>query len=445
MSCCCCERWLEQVWRPVDPAPVGRHQFKSCHELCCRRPLWWLAVLLPMLWLGFLARANGAGSLPANPEHVLPLAEETRGVWMWSSDMRPEGAEAAAERLRQHHINKVYFLVKGCGGRVCYPSKIAPASSADGDALQEILDACHKRHIEVHAWYMFNSDSAWGQKHPEDVMWRAGKPDDWKLGPQRAGDGQTIHICPLSQGYLAYLKSQIQEVLDHYAVDGIHLDGIRYSHAQYCFCPRHQALAATNGIHLDKVREAIYDTFYAPQKKRDRYFSLYRSGDPDVTKWVGQRVKEIDGVVKEIRGMVKARNPALVVSASFMPEGGERDDTFALCHYAQNYASAGAELDYILPMTYHKTFGQTPAWVVQIAQNAEQKSHRPVYSGIQGFGRDLTKVPLDAQDKAANPDPSGASSQDLREAVLAIEKQGIKGFVLFRYGSLTDQMWEALP
>jgi len=364
---------------------------------------------------------------------------------MWSSDLRQEGAEAVAERLAQHHINKVFFLVKGTAGRVCYPSKIAPASASGQDALKAILEACHKRHIEVHAWYMYHADTEWGRRFPEDAMWRAGKPEAWDLGPQRANDSQVIHICPLSREYLAYLKSLIQEVLDRYPVDGIHLDGIRYTHVQYCFCPRHQALAATNGIHLDKVREAVYKTFYAPQKEREYYFNRYRAGDRDVAAWVGLREKEIDQAVKEIRDIVKAKNPSLALSASFMPEGGERDDTFALCHYAQNYASAGGQLDYILPMTYHKTFGRTPAWVVQVAQNAEKKSHRPVYSGIQAFGRDLTKVTVEAQEKPASPDSAGASSQDLREAVLAVEKEGVKGFVLFRYGSLTDQMWEALP
>lgn len=469
MSLCCCESWVEHVWRPgvrVRWGSLGRHSFRSRRKLRYRNALWFLmpgevagtaaelvrsalrgrggAVLAPLLLLCFLARASGAGSLPANPEPPIPIADETRGVWMWPSDVRPEGAEAVAERLAQHHINKVFFLVKGTGGRVCYPSQVAPGSPSGQDALKAILDACHKRHIEVHAWYMFNADTAWGKKHPDDAMWRAGKPDAWALGPERAGDAQVIHICPLSQGYLSYIKSQVQEVLDRYPVDGIHLDGIRYTHAQYCFCPRHQAIAATNGIHLDKVRQAVYDTFYSPEKKPDYYFSLYRAGDRDVTAWVGLREKEIDQTVKEIRDVVKAKNPSLVVSASFMPEGGERDDTFALCHYAQNYASAGSQLDYILPMTYHKTFGHTPAWVVQVTQNAAKKSHRPVYSGIQAFGRDTTKVTVDGHDKAAN-DPEGASSQDLREAVLAVEKQGVKGFVLFRYGSLTDQMWEALP
>jgi uncharacterized lipoprotein YddW (UPF0748 family) len=406
------------------------------------RRLFWTALLL----LGWLAKTGGADAVPSgNPEKPTLPADKTRGVWMWSSDVRQEGAEAVAQRLALHHINKVFFLVKGTAGSVCYPSKLAPSPESGKDALQAILDACHKRRIEVHAWYMFNADNAWGKKHPEDRMWGAGKPEAWNLGPQPVNDPQVTHICPLSPGYLPYLKSLIQEVLDRYPVDGIHLDGIRYSHVQYCFCPRHQAFAATNGVHLEKVRAAIYDTFYAPKHKPDYYFKLYRTGDPDVAEWVSLREKEIDRAVMEVRKVVKGKSPAMVLSASFMPEGGERDDTFALCHYAQNYASAGAQLDYILPMTYHKSFGRTPAWVVQVAQNAERKSERPVYSGIQAFERDPSRRTQPADNQADVLEARGISAQELRDTVTTVEKQGIKGFVLFRYGSLTDQMWEALP
>jgi uncharacterized lipoprotein YddW (UPF0748 family) len=398
-----------------------------------------------------LGKAAGGGTAvppaaqAAAGEKTAFSAEETRGVWMWSSDVRQEGAEAAAERLSRYHINKVYFLVKGLSGRVCYPSKLVPAGRSDRDELKEILEACHKRHIEVHAWFIFHSDGVWARSHPEDVMCLAGKRGAWDQGPQPAKDAQTAHICPLSEDYRAHFKGLIQEVLDRYPVDGIHLDCIRYTDMLYCFCPRHQALAATNGIDVAKVREAIYKTLYSPKKNSEYYFDLYRAGDRDVTGWVHMREGEIDRMVKEVRALVKTKSPSLVLSAAFMPEGGELDDAYALCHYAQNYATAGSLLDYILPMSYHKTYGKSPAWVAQIAQNAGQKSHRPVYSGIQAYGKDSPGMEREAKDNAGRAMPKNLSPQELRETILAVEKQGIKGFVLFRYGSLTDQMWEDLP
>ena len=369
--------------------------------------------------------------------------EEIRGVWMWSSDIRQEGAEAVAERLARHHINKVFFLVKGTSGSVCYPSKLAPGPESGQDALKAILDACHKRHIEVHAWYMFNSDTAWGRKHPEDIMWVAGKPQAWNLGPRAGHRGAKHPYLPAQPG----LSGPHQE----FDPGGIgSLPGGRNSLGRH---PLHPCavlfLSASPGPRRHEwhspgegAAQAIYDTFYAADKKRECYFNLDRAGDLDVAEWVSLREKAIDQAIKEIREVVKGKNPSLVLSAAFMPEGGEPDDTFARCHYAQNYASAGSQLDYILPMTYHKSFGKGPEWVVRVAQNAESKSHRPVYSGIQAFERDPSKRTQPADDKTGKPEAQGISAQELRDTVTTVEKRGIKGFVLFRYGSVTDQMWE---
>lgn len=406
-----------------------------------RRQLFWTL----LLGVSLLAPTGilGAGGTPGT-QPAAPAAEEMRGIWMWSSAVEEEGADAVAGRLSRYHINKVFLLVKGTSGRICYPSTVALGPRSGRDLLKEMLDACHKRQIELHAWYIVNDDNLWAKSHPEDAMWSAGKPESWADGPQSVKDSRrSIPICPLSQAYRAYLKSVIQDVVDRYPVDGIHLDVIRYEHARFCFCPRHQAYATQHGIDVARVRQAIYDTFYSADKKRGYYFDLYRHKDPDVAGWVEMRQKEIDGLVQEIRAVVKAKNPSLVLSAAFMPEGAERDPSFGICHYGQNYASAGAELDYILPMSYHKTFGKTAEWVAEVALNAENQSHRPVYSGIQAFGRDTTKqLP---QAGRASAEPEGISAREIRETIQTVERNGIKGFVLFRYGSMTDQMWKDLP
>ena len=361
---------------------------------------------------------------------------------MWSSAVREKGAEAVAEQLAQHHINRVFFLVKGYSGTVCYPSELAPTQEPGRDLLKEIVAACHKRSIEVHAWYVFNSDNNWGKNHPEDVMYHAGKAEAWDKGPYpKNDDPQKLPICPLSPGYRSYFKSLVQEVLEGYDVDGIHLDYIRYGHLCYCFCPRHQAFAAKNGIQVAKVREAVYDTFYAPKKKKDLYFNLYRAGDRDVAQWVGMREEEINLAVKEIREIVKAKKPSLALSASFMPEGGELDDAYALCHYAQNYATAGSQLDYILPMTYWKG----PQWVAQIAHNAEKKSHRPVYSGLWASEQTANPASKEGENASSQAAPANMPALKLQENIQVLRKQGIKGFVLFQYGSMTDRLWKELP
>jgi uncharacterized lipoprotein YddW (UPF0748 family) len=393
------------------------------------------------LYLVLLLASAAAGATAENQMEP-PGRSEVRGVWMWSSAVQQEGAEAVAQQLAQHHINRVFFLVKGFSGKVCYPSKLAPSSESGKDGLKEIVAACHQRGIELHAWYVFNGDNAWAQNHPEDAMYHIGKADAWDQGPYSKKDASpAIPICPLSAGYRAYLKRQIQEVLEGYDVDGIHLDYIRYGHLCYCFCPKHQAAAATNGIDLAKVREAAYKTLYAPKKQSGLYFDLYRSGDPNITRWVGMREREINLAVKDIRDLVKAKGPARSLSAAFMPEGGERDDAYALCHYAQNYATAGSQLDYILPMTYWNS----PQRVAQLALNAEQKSHRPVYSGLWASEKPDSPPIKEGQNGSLPGNQAPKTPVKLRENVQTLRSQGIKGFVLFQYGTMTDRLWKELP
>ncbi len=362
---------------------------------------------------------------------------------MWSSALQQESGEQIAAHLAEHQINRVFFLVKGYSGRVCYPSKLAPSQRSGRDCLREILTACHKRGIEVHAWFVFNSDDHWGTKHPEDAMCHVGKPDAWGDGPYSKKDSQSsIPICPLSQGYRSHFKGLVREVLAGYEVDGIHLDYIRYGHMCYCFCPRHQSLAASNGIAMANVRKAIYKTFYAPRKQSSYYFDRYRAGDHDVTRWVGMREEDINTAVNEVRQLVKTTKPTLALSASFMPEGGELDDAYARCHYAQNYATAGSQLDYILPMTYWNS----PLRVAQIARNAEQKSHRPVYSGL--WASEAKATPPDKQerdDSVSAPISRVVSPLKLSQHIQVLREQGIKGFVLFQYGTMTERLWKELP
>jgi uncharacterized lipoprotein YddW (UPF0748 family) len=396
------------------------------------------ALLLGSAWFAF---ATAASIVAADAQEKVP-SDEVRGVWMWSSALRQKSGEAIATQLAEHRINKVFLLVKGHSGRVCYASKLAPVQPGGKYCLKELLTACHKRGIEVHAWYVFNGDDSWGKRHPEDAMYHVGKADAWDKGPySKADKGSPIPICPISKGYRSYLKSQVQEVLDGYDVDGIHLDYIRYGHLCYCFCPRHQAAAASRGIDLAKVRQAIYNTLYASNRQSNLYFNLYRSGDTNVAAWVKMREEEIDLAVKEIREIVKAKKPSLALSASFMPEGGEPDDVYALCHYAQNYETAGSQLDYILPMTYWKN----PQWVVQIAHNAEKKSHRPIYSGLWASERTASSAVKEGDYESADAASSKVPVLKLRESVQALRAQGVKGFVLFQYGTMTDRLWQELP
>jgi len=346
--------------------------------------------------------------------------EQITGVWLWGSTVRENGAETIAEKLHKYNFNTVFLLVKGKNGIAEYQSNVALECIPERDVLKEMIDACKQNGIRVHAWIVVNTDAKWISTHPDDAVYHTGNPVEGKPNPYPVED----RVCPLSEEYRHYIKSIIREIISRYEVDGIQLDYIRYPQYAYCFCPEHYKKAKNLGINIENVRNAIRKTEFDVNKDPQYYFNQYRAGDPDITKWVTMRIEEITSFVKEVKALIDSSHKAVKLSSALMPEGGEIDDTFALCHYAQNYAKLGELLDFICPMSYHVEYKKPPEWPSEIARNTENKTGKPAYAGIGAFGN--------------------ATVDDVLDAITQCKKQKIHGFVLFRYGTITDEMWNAL-
>lgn len=348
--------------------------------------------------------------------------EKPLAVWLWGSTARSQGAEAVAKSMAEHKVTDVFLLVKGTAGTVGYPSAIAPSGAGGADTLSDLIAACRPLGIRVHAWFVFSEDEAYAKAHPEDRIWHHGKANT-EFKPF-AIDGK---VCPASMDHLEYMNSLIREVMENYDVDGIHLDYIRYGHVVYCFCPAHVEKAAKLGINVDRVREAIFKTFYASPADPDYFFNAYTAGDPDVAAWVEMRRSEVREAAAGMRAAAKSINPNVVFSASLMPEGAAADSrSFAMCHYGQSYEDAGKLYDVVSPMAYHIDFGKPPAWVGDIVRGTIQAvGDVPVYIGLQAYSDKCT------------PD-------ELKAAALAGLDAGAAGVSLFRFGSMTDPLWEAV-
>jgi uncharacterized lipoprotein YddW (UPF0748 family) len=349
---------------------------------------------------------------------------EVRAIWLHDRYIDEEGIDKLVDRLAEYRINKVILLVKGLGGSVSFKSATAHHLNPEKDTLRDFITACHQRGIEVHAWLMYHGDTQWVTNHPEEGMYRAGDSTNWDAGPVPINKEK---VCPLSPGYHEYFLGLVGDLVDNYDIDGIHLDGIRYGHMLYCFCPRHQQKAKELGINLEHIRSLAYKMLYVQKSTRGAYIDAYKKGDPDVVKWVQQRQDEITSMTKEVKELIQKKKPNIKLSAALMPEGGEADDTFALCHYGQNYRELGRYLDFICPMSYQGGFGKKSDWVVDIAKRTKAETGKPVYAGIQGFG--LTKKYTVA---------------DFADTLKAIHKNQLDGFTIFRYGSMNDEMLKAL-
>lgn len=209
-------------------------------------------ILLRLLFLSLLW--NVFSALPAQTTFcatpIFPSEaprHEVRAVWLttlngldWPS--KPQGGEAGArqqkaelcdilDRLQAAGVNTVLFQAR-VRSTTAYPSAIEPWDGAFTgtpgvapayDPLALVVEEGHKRGMEVHAWVVafpickVNVEKRLGSKalprrRPE-LCQRCG--DQWMMDPGVPGTD-------------AYIASICREIVERYAVDGIHLDYIRY-------------------------------------------------------------------------------------------------------------------------------------------------------------------------------------------------------------------------
>lgn len=241
-----------------------------------------LAALCAALCLALAGCAPGAapGSsapLPGSSADVQPApaakpsGEEYRAVWIsyleWqSADFSSEDAFRAQmgswfDQYAAMGLNTVLAQVRPFGDAL-YPSAIFPWSSVctgtqgldpGFDPLAVLVEEAHARGLRLEAWLnpyrlalndtvsgVFSADNL-AAVHPEWVKQAAGGQ---YLDPSR----QDVRDC---------IAAGVQEILDGYAVDGIHLDDYFYPTTDEAFDAAEYAAAGTNLSLEDWRRENV--------------------------------------------------------------------------------------------------------------------------------------------------------------------------------------------
>ena len=189
-----------------------------------------------------------AQSTPSAPTQVEGEMQEMRGIWVtrWTweneSDIRSMMAEIDAAGL-----NAVFFQVRG-EFDAYYPSEIEPwairltgrlGGDPGWDPLAVAVDAAHEHGLKLHAY--MNVFPLWkmGLETPsetEPVHARRAHPA-WEVqGPDGSGvfsQEQPYYFASPGNPEVRFRVAQVAADIDfRYAVDGIHLDYIRYPHRE---------------------------------------------------------------------------------------------------------------------------------------------------------------------------------------------------------------------
>ncbi len=324
-----------------------------------------------------------------------PRGNRFRGMWEDAPfGLYPGDWDRTCRELARMGITDLLPCVMW-GGYANYPSDILPRA-VDGDPLRDAIKAAHGQGMRLHAW---------------KVCWRLeGAPAAFVDSLRRAGrlqvaaDGKTIPwLCPSQPDNARLEKDTVREILQNYAVDGIHLDYIRYQNSQVCFCR--------------KCRAAFEQAIGRPVDGWPADVSRGRL-KADYQQW---RCEQITRLVRDIKALIKSIRPQVLLSAAVYGK------------YPSCVPSVGQDwrlwlekgyVDFVCPMNYTPDLERFTAWT-------REQQHLPGIRGrvFPGIGVTATESRLD---------PVRAVDQ-----MRVVRQNGIEGFAIFELNRTT--MNETLP
>lgn len=285
-----------------------------------------------------------------------PIRASEHAIWITRWDYRTEDdLRAIAKNCQEIGVDTLLFQVRG-NATAFYRSSFEPwAEQFDYkdpgfDPLATMLREAHARGLRLVAWV--NVVPAWyGNVPPKDPAHLYHKKPGWMWYDQRGArqalsEKFYVSVNPCLPEVREYLGAVIEEIATKYAIDGIHLDYIRFPN---------EPPATPAGTDVDYPRDARTVSLFAKATGKDPA--------KDAAAWDTWRTEQVTALVREIRARVKRAKPDLQLSAAC----GVKRET-ALTHH-QDWATWLAEdlIDAVYPMNYSgdpKVFGaRCDAWV----------------------------------------------------------------------------------
>jgi uncharacterized lipoprotein YddW (UPF0748 family) len=295
------------------------------------------------------------------------------------------------------------------------------------DPLRFTLAEARRAGLRVHAWISVNlvssavdlpvSRSHVIYRHPEWLMVpRSIAGEMIALDPRsplyldqltrsarkQSADVEGLFLSPIDPGAVEYLARVVDAIVTRYAVDGVHLDYVRYPTEDFDCSPRALALFAA-GVNRTlspadarRLRARVGEN---PLVYVDRF--------PE--RWRDFRRARLTALVRRLRAVVKGRRPSALLSAAVLP-----DPTEALERRLQDWrawAAAGV-IDVVCPMAYASDAG---AFRDQLLAARDGAGTRRLWAGIGAYR---------------------LSPAQTVESIQMARRLGADGVVLFSYDSL---------
>jgi len=330
-----------------------------------------------------------------------------KGIWIprWSIQDNQKIFE-----LIDNKFNHIFLQIFG-NGEAYYPSKIAPVRINDDRWLKEFLYNAHKRGIKVSVW--INVFYSWGYgprienaRHPINfasdwyVFDRNKRPIcDYGIDELKHLKIEGYYLAPANPSVRIYLLNVIEEILDHYDFDGIHLDYIRYPNENFVY-----------DIHLRTKFQRRY--FYDPLEldSDSLRLKLGINGIDELNRIWGQFINDdLTEFLIQIRNRIKSKKPGCLLSAAVKP-----DYSIARIEFYQDWLTwvNNDYIDFVCLMAYSKNI---EGIINKTINNV--KDHKKIMIGLGIYN--------------LNP-------ETIKRQIEMIRKTQFSGFVYFSYPQLKE-------
>lgn len=352
----------------------------------------------------------------------MPRPPEMRGLWVVRTGLTsPESVDQIVDDAARAGFNALFVQARGRGDAF-YASRIVPRSEllrgqpADFDPMARLLFRARQRGLQVHAWVNVLLSAHFGlplppehiaSRHPEWLMVPKGAAAEALSAPggdlvrlieryREESDAEGLYLSPSAPGAVAHLEQVVSELVRGYAVDGLHLDFIRYPGPGYDW-----SRAALEGL---RATRGGGDLLAGPSLGAEA--------------WGVYRRTALDGLALRLSGVARQARPGVIISAAVVP-----DQAQALYHKYQAWPGwiARGVVDAVCPMTYTP---DTKIFRAQVEQaRARLGRAAPMWAGVGAWRLPLVSVV---------------------EKIRAAREAGASGVVLFSHESFVAADLERL-
>jgi uncharacterized lipoprotein YddW (UPF0748 family) len=331
-----------------------------------------------------------------------PSAQEVRALWVTRTTLSsPESIARMIQAAQTGGFNTLLVQVRGRGDAYFSGTTEPRASDLTGrpgfDPLATILEQGHRSGLRVHAWIAVNLVSS-AFELPASRQHVIYRQPDWLMVPREIA-GEMLRVDPRSPEYLGrlarwtransstveglytsplhagvneHVATVVKELVTKYAVDGVHLDYVRFPNDDFDFSRsalRQFKAAVQNDLtaadrRVVDAREAL-DPF--------AYMNMY----PD--RWSAFRRSRLTALVMRLRTVVKTARPSATVSAAVVPDVEQ-----ALSERHQDWRTWLDQglIDVLCPMAYS---ADSQVFERQIATAQALAGDRPVWAGVGAY------------------------------------------------------------